>query len=126
LTEGTSGVEPAGEAERATAAKFEALVSWAQGVARHEVERLPHEGKHVHELPQKGERKPEGPPRKSERMAKTYPQKGEHKIKMPSTGEGGGKPKRNAEMPPRWDERELKCFRCCHYCTVLYRRAKRT
>ena len=54
LAEGTSGVEPAGEAERATAAKFEALVSWAQGVTRHDIERLPHEGKHAHELPQKG------------------------------------------------------------------------
>ena len=85
-------------------------MSWAQGAARHEVERLPHEGEHVHELPQKGERNPEEPPRKSKRMAKIYShwQKGEHKIKMPSTGEGAGKPKRNAEMPPRGDERELK------------------
>ena len=54
LAEGTSGVEPAGEAERATAAKFEALVSWAQGVTGHDIERLPHEGKHAHELLQKG------------------------------------------------------------------------
>ena len=38
LAEGTSGVEPTGEAERAAAAKFEGLVSWAQGVARQEVE----------------------------------------------------------------------------------------
>jgi hypothetical protein len=40
-------------------------------VARHEVERLPQEGKHVHELLleallQKGERKPEAPPHKIE------------------------------------------------------------
>ena len=29
-------------------------MSWAQCVTRHDVERLPHEGKHAHELPQKG------------------------------------------------------------------------
>jgi hypothetical protein len=44
LTERTSSVEPAGEAERATTAKLEALVPWARGVARHEVE-------HIYELP---------------------------------------------------------------------------
>ena len=33
---------------------------------------------------------------------------GEHKIEMPSTGEGEGKLKRNVEMPPRGDERVLK------------------
>lgn len=36
-----SGVEPAGEAERAAAAKYEALVRWAQGVAKHKIETLP-------------------------------------------------------------------------------------
>jgi hypothetical protein len=41
LAEGTSCVEPAGEAERAAAAKSEALVPCAQGVAKHKIERLP-------------------------------------------------------------------------------------
>ncbi len=45
LAEGTAGVEPAGEAEKATAAKPEALVPWAQGMAEREVEMLPGEGK---------------------------------------------------------------------------------
>ncbi len=70
LAEGTAGVEPAGEAEKATAAKPEALVPWAQSVAKREVEILPGEGKHVHEPP------PE-----------VLPQKGKHEIKTPSTGE---------------------------------------
>jgi hypothetical protein len=43
LSKRASSVEPAGEAERATTTKLEALVPWAQGVARHEV-------KHIHEL----------------------------------------------------------------------------
>jgi hypothetical protein len=96
LAEGTSGVKPAGEAERTTAAKFEALVSWAQGVARHEVEKLRMKQAHTR-APQKGEHKPEEPPRKNEHMTKASPQKGEHKIKMPSTGEGEGKPKRKID-----------------------------
>lgn len=41
VAKSTVGVEPSGEAERAMAAKFEALVPWAQGVAECEVERLP-------------------------------------------------------------------------------------
>jgi len=64
LAEGTPGVEPAGEAEKATAAKSEALVPWAQGVAEREVERLPGEGKNVE------------------------PRKGKHETETPLTGEG--------------------------------------
>jgi len=53
LAKGTASVEPAGDAEKATATKPEALVPWAQGIAEHEVEMLPGEGEHVHELPPK-------------------------------------------------------------------------
>ena len=41
LAEGTASVEPAGEAERAMAAKSDALVTWVKGVARCEVEKTP-------------------------------------------------------------------------------------
>ena len=41
IAEGITGIEPAGEAERAAAAKSEALVPWAQGVARRKVEKFP-------------------------------------------------------------------------------------
>ena len=40
LAEGIAGVEPAGEAERAAAAKSEALAPWTQGETRPEVETL--------------------------------------------------------------------------------------
>jgi hypothetical protein len=40
LAEGTAGVEPAGKAEIATAAKLEALVPWAQGEPGREVDSL--------------------------------------------------------------------------------------
>jgi len=62
LAEETAGVEPAGEAERAAAAKSEALAPWTQGETRDEVETL-REGKReadeppLEALPQKGERK---------------------------------------------------------------------
>ena len=35
LAEDTPGVEPAGKAERATAARSEALAPWTQGKAKH-------------------------------------------------------------------------------------------
>ncbi len=60
LAEETAGVEPAGEAERAAAAKSKALAPWTPGETRREVETLPREGKRVHEPP------PEAPPRKRE------------------------------------------------------------
>ena len=41
LAEGTAGVEPAGKAKIATAAKLEALVPWAQGEPGREVNSLP-------------------------------------------------------------------------------------
>src|SRR5712691_1903987 len=61
LAEETAGVEPAGAAGRAAAAKSEALAPWTQGETRRELETLLREGKHMH--------KPllEAPPRKRER-----------------------------------------------------------
>ena len=52
LAEDTAGVEPAGEAEKATAANFEALISLARDKAVHgrEVQTPPREGKRTHEL----------------------------------------------------------------------------
>ncbi len=70
------------------AAKSEALVPWAQGVAGREVERLqregPKEGKRVHELPpevllQKDERKQQAPLPKAGRMLELPPQKSRRK-----------------------------------------------
>jgi len=50
LCEGTAGAEPAGKAENATAAKSEALVPWAKGEAKREVDAplqgSPNGGKH--------------------------------------------------------------------------------
>ena len=44
LAEGTVGVEPAGEAEKAATAKLEALVLWTQDMAGRKLETLPREG----------------------------------------------------------------------------------
>ena len=90
LAEDTVSVGPADKAETASAAKPEALVSWAQEAGRgHEVDTQPprealrgdkgalgmslqkHEHKHAHKPP------PE-----------VLPRKVEHDIKMPSTGKG--------------------------------------
>ena len=78
LAEETAGVEPTGAAERAAAAKSEALAPWTQGETRRELETLPREGKGVHEPPL------EAPPRKREREVdkpkhEALPQKGERK-----------------------------------------------
>ena len=70
LAEGTAGVEPAGEAERAMAAKPEALASWVRGETRREVERLP-----MHEPPQKGRRKLEALPPKGDALPRGRPNK---------------------------------------------------
>ena len=61
LAEGTTGVEPAGKAEIATAAKLEALVPWVQVKAAREVERLAQGGMAMCESPL------EAPPQKHER-----------------------------------------------------------
>ena len=77
LAEGTAGVELAGEAEIATAAKLEALVPWAQGEARLEVETPPQEGR----------RKPEALPLSGEHMHKppleALPLEGWHNLGAP-------------------------------------------
>jgi hypothetical protein len=53
LAESTAGVRPAGEAEKATTAKPEALIPWVQDEAADGLERLPREGKYMHESPPK-------------------------------------------------------------------------
>jgi len=132
LAEETAGVEPAGKAERAAAAKSEKLAPWMQGETRHEVktlregrrtkvetlregrckvETLPQEGRCVHEPP------PEALPRKRKREVdnpkpEVLPQKGECKPEvLPRECEcerarTGAKPKPKVEAPARKGERE--------------------
>ena len=47
IAEGITSIKPAGKAEKAAAAKSEALVPWAQGMARHKVEKFLREDKHI-------------------------------------------------------------------------------
>ena len=54
LAEGTASIEPASEAERASAAKPEALTPWTQSEAGPRPETLPQEGKHEPEPPLRG------------------------------------------------------------------------
>ena len=121
LAEETAGVEPAGEAERAAAAKSEALAPWMLGETRREVktlregrrakvemlregrcevETLPREGRCVHEPP------PEALPRKREReVDKPKPEVllRERECERARTG---AKPKPKVEAPARKGERE--------------------
>ena len=60
LAEGTTSIEPAGEAEKAITAKLEALVPQTPGGTRCEVEGLPREGKRKAE-----ETLPQAPPPKA-------------------------------------------------------------
>jgi hypothetical protein len=90
LVEGTTGVEPTGEAERAAAVKSEAWAPRTQGEARWGVETQPREGNEPppEVLPQKGERKPQALPPKAGRMLEAPPQKGRHKPEgLPPEGE---------------------------------------
>src|SRR5712691_2910365 len=99
LAEGTAGVELAGKAEGAIATKLEVLVPWAQGMADREVERLPQEGKRVHELP------PEVLPQKGERKPQVLPPMGRRNHDMKLQG-SLNKGKREGECPdvlPRKD-----------------------
>jgi hypothetical protein len=71
LAEDTAGIEPTGKAEKATAAKSEALVPWAQDKAKRGLEGMPQEGKLAYEwlpkaLPPEGEREVEMLPREAE------------------------------------------------------------
>ena len=72
-------------------------------MAKHKIERLPQEDKHVHELPpealpQKGERKPEAPTQRK-LSGKGIAMNGRAQIEVPSTGEDKGEPQRNVETP---------------------------
>jgi hypothetical protein len=61
LGEDTASIEPAGKAEKAIAAKSEALVPWAQHNTKHKVKRLPREGNYMHKmLLTKGKYRPKG------------------------------------------------------------------
>ncbi len=105
LAEGTAGVELAGKAEGAIAAKLEALVPWAQGVADRKVERLPREGnlgKRVHQprpeaLPQKGERKPQVLPPKGGCKPEALPRKGGRNHDVKPHGSPANEGKREGE-----------------------------
>ena len=83
----TAGIEPAGKAKRAAAARPEALASWTQGEAGREAETplrregeqelkaLPHQGRHKPKaLPPEGERKLDAMPQKGKRKCGTMPQ----------------------------------------------------
>jgi hypothetical protein len=80
LAEDTPSIEPAGKAERATAARPKALVPWTQGEAKHEVNVRPQE------MPTDGELRPPGrmhevPLLNAKNMLEVLPQKGEHQRK---------------------------------------------
>jgi hypothetical protein len=51
LAKGTTGIKPTGKAEKATTAKSEALVPWAQAKAKCRLEGMPQEGKLVYKWP---------------------------------------------------------------------------
>ena len=80
LAESTAGVRPAGKTEKATTAKPEALIPWAQDKVVGGLERLPREGKYMHEpppkaLPPEGRCRPGAPPyREGKCEADTLPQ----------------------------------------------------
>ena len=100
LAEETAGVGPAGEAEKAVAAKPEALVPWAQYKAgrRCEVDGPPPEA-----LPQKSERNPEALSREPE--PKRRPKQGERKpVWLPREAPQGDEGA--LEVPPQNHERE--------------------
>jgi hypothetical protein len=105
LAEDTAGVEPAGEAERATAARPEALVPWTQGEAKHEFDARPQE------MPTDGELRPPGcmheaPPPNARNMLEVPPRKDEHQRTTPAQGE----PRRKVKTPLRETERELEAL----------------
>jgi len=115
LAEGTAGVEPAGEAERAMAAKSEALAPWTQGETRHEIETPSRgEGERAEALPQ-GERMLEAPPQKGSRKPEALLPEGERELDASSRGgPNNGKrrsgrealPQCKRDPPPRRDPNE--------------------
>jgi hypothetical protein len=98
LAEGTAGVEPTGKAEKATAAKSEALVPWAQENAGC--------GWEVETSSREAERELNAPPQDGPCKQKALPQKGERKVYEPPPNamppEGGCKP----EAAPQKHEHE--------------------
>ena len=106
LAKDTVGVGPADEAETASAAKPEALVSWAQDKTRcgREVNAQPHEA-----LPQKGKRNAGALPQKREQR----PNEGEREPvrlqgEAPRGDEGALEmPPRTYEHEPDWPPREV-------------------
>ena len=103
LAEGTASVEPAGEAQRATVAKSEALVPWAQGVAKREVERPWREDERELEAPlQTGRHKREALPPEGERERGITPRGDEGALGMPPR-----KYEREHIAPPRRDPKVM-------------------
>ena len=101
LAEDTVGVGPADEAETASAAKPEALVSWAQEAGRgHEVDAQPHKV-----LPQKGKRKAEAlPPRHKQRPNEGKREPVRLQGEAPRGDEG------TPEVPPQRGRRKSKAL----------------
>jgi hypothetical protein len=90
LANGTTGVKPTGKAEKATAARPEAWVSWAQDKAghRHEVETPRQTERELKAQLQDGQCKPEALPRKGkcevyEPPPEVLPPEGQHKLEAP-------------------------------------------
>ena len=112
LAKGTAGVEPAGKAEIATAAKLEALVPWAQGEPGREVDSLPQGDKVMYKPP------PEALPPEGWRNHEPSPQKGERKQEaLPQS--------RNARVPERGPDVNPKSRRCCRMAAWSTYRHKR-
>jgi hypothetical protein len=83
LAEGAGGIEPAGEAERAAAARPEALASWTQGEAGREAEAPPGEGEQELKAPPlKGRGKPKALPPEGERELDAMPQGNPNEVLM--------------------------------------------
>jgi hypothetical protein len=115
LAESTAGVEPAGEAERAAAARPEALASRTQGDAGREAEPPPREGEQELESPpHKGRRKPEALPPEckyeraqtgAKRKPEALPPEGKRELDvMPQGNPNEGE--REVERPSRECTRE--------------------
>src|SRR5712691_11424855 len=110
LVEETASIEPAGEAERAAAAKSKALAPWMQGETRCKVKTLREGRCEVETLPQEGRCMHEPPP-------EALPQKCKHELDKPKPevlprerecerARTGAKPKPKVEAPARKGERE--------------------
>ena len=97
LADRTAGVEPAGEAEKAAAARPEARTFWAQDNARrgHEVE-----------TPQQTERELKAQLQDGQCKQEALPQKGEGEVYEPPPEALPPEGRRNLEAPPRKGKRK--------------------